>query len=88
MAKINPGTPTGASAADQVARESNPAAGTDAGNAPVTHEPNVDLPLGVDLSLTLRFGQRVLTLREIVDLNADAIIELDREVQEPPPIFF
>jgi flagellar motor switch protein FliN/FliY len=44
---------------------------------------NLDLLLGVDLSLTLRFGQRVLTLREILDLTSGSVIELDRQVQEP-----
>jgi flagellar motor switch protein FliN/FliY len=47
------------------------------------HEPNLGLLLGVNLSLTLRFGQRVLPLREVLDLNAGAIVELDREVREP-----
>jgi flagellar motor switch protein FliN len=49
----------------------------------VTHEPNFDLLLGVNLNLTLRFGQRVLPLREILDLTSGSVIELDREVQEP-----
>jgi len=49
---------------------------------PVT-ENNLDLLLGVGLSLTLRFGQRVLTLREILDLSSGSVIELDRQVQEP-----
>ncbi len=44
---------------------------------------NLDLLLGVDLNLTLRFGQRTLTLREIMDLSSGSIIELDRQVQEP-----
>jgi flagellar motor switch protein FliN/FliY len=49
----------------------------------VVHEPNFDLLLGVKLNLTLRFGQRVLLLREILDLDAGSVIELDREVDEP-----
>ncbi|HXY03055.1 MAG TPA: FliM/FliN family flagellar motor switch protein [Terriglobales bacterium] len=48
-----------------------------------TSEKNLDLLLGVDLNLTLRFGQRVLTLREILDLTSGSVIELDRQVQEP-----
>lgn len=60
-----------------------PVANPEASNAAVTHEPNFDLLLGVNLSLTLRFGQRVLTLREILDLTSGSVIELDREVQEP-----
>jgi flagellar motor switch protein FliN len=52
-----------------------------AGDAP--GDTNLDLLLGVDLSLTLRFGQRTLTLREILDLSSGSVIELDRRVQEP-----
>src|SRR5579872_442986 len=48
-----------------------------------TGDSNLDLLLGVDLSVTLRFGQRTLTLREIMDLSSGSIIELDRQVQEP-----
>lgn len=48
-----------------------------------TGDSNLDLLLGVDLNLTLRFGQRTLTLREILDLSSGSIIELDRQVQEP-----
>jgi len=46
-------------------------------------ESNLDLLLGVGLSLTLRFGQRVLTLREVLDLSSGSVVELDRQVQEP-----
>jgi len=52
-------------------------------SAVLPHEPNVDLLLGVSLNLTLRFGRRVLTLREIVDLTSGSVVELDQEVQEP-----
>jgi flagellar motor switch protein FliN len=51
--------------------------------APIAVDSNLDLLLGVDLSLTLRFGQRTLTLREILDLSSGSVIELDRRVQEP-----
>jgi len=44
---------------------------------------NLDLLLGIDLNLTLRFGERTLTLREILDLSSGSVIELDRRVQEP-----
>jgi len=59
------------------------AANSEASSAAVTHEPNFDLLLGVNLNLTLRFGQRVLPLREILDLTSGSVIELDREVEEP-----
>ncbi len=61
----------------------NPAASADPTGGPTSQEPNFDLLLGVNLEVTLRFGQRNLSLREILDFNAGAIIELDREVQEP-----
>lgn len=50
---------------------------------PTVTESNLDLLLGVGLNLTLRFGQRVLTLREILDLGSGSVVELDRQVQEP-----
>lgn len=49
----------------------------------VANEPNFDLLLGVNLNLTLRFGQCVKLLREVLDLNSGSVIELDREVNEP-----
>ena len=52
-------------------------------DVPLVVDTNLDLLLGVDLSLTLRFGQRTLTLREILDLSSGSVIELDRRVQEP-----
>jgi|SRR5579862_3326975 len=58
-----------------------PASGEEAKNQ--TSDKNLDLLLGVELNLTLRFGQRVLTLREILDLASGSVIELDRQVQEP-----
>ena len=44
---------------------------------------NLDLVLDVELNVTLRFGQRLLTLREVLDLNTGSVIELDRQVEEP-----
>jgi len=57
--------------------------GGSVGRAAGSGENNLDLLLGVELNLTLRFGQRTLTLREILDLSSGSIIELDRQVQEP-----
>ncbi len=67
-----------------LSRPANPEVSTSAGEqkSPAT-EKNLDLLLGVDLNLTLRFGQRILTLREILDLTSGSVIELDRQVQEP-----
>jgi len=54
-----------------------------AAKAAASGDHNLDLLLGVELNLTLRFGQRTLALREILELNSGSIIELDRQVQEP-----
>ncbi len=39
--------------------------------------------IDVSLAVTLRFGQRHLTLREVLDLNTGSLLELDRQVEEP-----
>jgi flagellar motor switch protein FliN/FliY len=51
--------------------------------APVREAMNLDLVLDVELNVTLRFGQRILTLREILDLTSGSVVELDRQVEEP-----
>jgi flagellar motor switch protein FliN/FliY len=44
---------------------------------------NLALLLGIDLSLVLRFGKSLLTLREILDLPEGSVIEVDRQIHEP-----
>ena len=44
---------------------------------------NLDLVLDVELNVTLRFGQRQLTLREVLGLTSGSVVELDRQVDEP-----
>ena len=39
--------------------------------------------LDVPLNVKLRFGQRQLTLREVLELNTGSLVELDRQVEEP-----
>jgi flagellar motor switch protein FliN/FliY len=51
--------------------------------APVQASSNLDLVLDVELNVTLRFGQRQLPLREILDLTSGSVVELDRQVDEP-----
>ena len=46
-------------------------------------EPNFDLVMNVELNVTLRFGQRLLSLREVLDLTTGSVVELDRQVDEP-----
>jgi flagellar motor switch protein FliN/FliY len=44
---------------------------------------NLDLVMDVELNVTLRFGQRQLPLREVLDLTSGSVVELDRQVDEP-----
>lgn len=44
---------------------------------------NLQLVMGVELDLTLRFGQRTLMLSEVADLTTGSVVELDRVVDEP-----
>jgi flagellar motor switch protein FliN/FliY len=39
--------------------------------------------MDVELGVTLRFGSRRMLLREILELSAGSVVELDRQVQEP-----
>jgi flagellar motor switch protein FliN/FliY len=44
---------------------------------------NLNLVMDVELNVTLRFGQRQLTLREVLELTSGSVVELDRQVEEP-----
>lgn len=44
---------------------------------------NLDLLLDVELDASLRFGQRDMPLREILELRPGSVVELDRKLQEP-----
>jgi flagellar motor switch protein FliN len=59
-----------------------------AGSAPASPNPDesraqLGLLMDVELALTLRFGSRRLLLREVLDLNPGAVVELDRKVEDP-----
>ena len=43
----------------------------------------LDLLMDVELAVTLRFGSRRLLLRDVLDLTPGAVIELDRQVEDP-----
>jgi flagellar motor switch protein FliN len=43
----------------------------------------LDLLMGVQLGMTLRFGSKTLLLRDVLDLSPGAVVELDRRVQDP-----
>jgi flagellar motor switch protein FliN/FliY len=43
--------------------------------------------MDVELNVSLRFGQRQLPLREVLDLTSGSVIELDRMADEPVELF-
>ena len=52
--------------------------------APSEHATNnLDLLRGVELPVTLCFGRRRMRLREVLELNAGSVVELDRQVEDP-----
>jgi flagellar motor switch protein FliN/FliY len=44
---------------------------------------NLKLVMDVELNMSLRFGQRQLPLRDVLELAAGSVIELDRQVDDP-----
>jgi len=44
---------------------------------------NLDLLMDVELGVTLQFGCRQATLREVLELAPGAVLELDREIEQP-----
>lgn len=44
---------------------------------------NLELLLDIELEATIRFGQREMLLRDVLDLRAGSVIELERHVEEP-----
>ena len=55
-----------------------------AASSPTVATPeNLNLLLDVTLDAHLRFGQRQMLLREILDLRAGSVVELDKRLQEP-----
>lgn len=58
-------------------------AGTSATAASRFGATNLQLVMDVELNVALRFGQRQLPLREVLDLSSGSVIELDRMVDEP-----
>jgi flagellar motor switch protein FliN len=81
--RLSPELMASLSSTSAAAAVSTPVADLPVSNVAVSREPNFDLLLGVNLNLTLRFGQRTLPLREVLELASGSVIELDHEVQEP-----
>jgi flagellar motor switch protein FliN len=46
-------------------------------------EGNLELLMDVELPVMLSFGSREVTLREVLDMATGAVLELNREIQEP-----
>lgn len=44
---------------------------------------NLDLLMDIQLEVRLRFGQREMLLRDVVELTSGAVVELDRSIEEP-----
>jgi flagellar motor switch protein FliN len=55
---------------------------TDSGDRSV-HPSNLKLVMDVELNVSLRFGQRQLPLRDVLELGSGSVVELDRLVDEP-----
>ncbi|KAA6465449.1 flagellar motor switch protein FliN [Acidobacteria bacterium AB60] len=49
----------------------------------ITQDGNLKLVMDVELNVTLRFGQRHLPLREVLELGSGSVIELDHQVDDP-----
>ena len=75
--------------AAEAATEASPARATNLPPAdapppvPVVTETNLALLLDVALDASLRFGQKQMLFKEVLDLRPGSVIELDRRVNEP-----
>ena len=48
-----------------------------------TRDPKLELLMDVELDVTLRFGERQMPLRDILELSAGSVVELNQYVQDP-----
>jgi flagellar motor switch protein FliN len=53
------------------------------GSSAAQDQVNLDLLLDVELALTLRFGSRRMQLREVLELSPGAVVDLDRQIEDP-----
>ncbi len=74
IAALNPATPA---ALDLPAPTPPPAP------LATVRDSKLELLMDVELDVTLRFGERQMALREILDLSAGSVVELDQYVQDP-----
>jgi flagellar motor switch protein FliN/FliY len=59
------------------------AAGAEAGAGGEDEGANLDLLLDVELEASIRFGQKELLLKDVLNLRPGAVVELARQVNEP-----
>jgi flagellar motor switch protein FliN len=48
---------------------------------------NLNLVMDVELNVSMRFGKRQLSLREVLELESGSVVELDRLVDEPVELY-
>jgi flagellar motor switch protein FliN len=77
-----------ASAIDRTRGDARPAPGPpdaflQSARPGIARESNLDLLMDIELEVTLRFGQREMSLGEILNLSAGSVIELEQQVQDP-----
>lgn len=48
---------------------------------------NLNLVMDVELNVSMRFGKRLLSLREVLELESGSVVELDRLVDEPVELY-
>jgi len=77
MAGLNPATTSAAPAFELPPPTAPPAASGQ------TRDPKLELLMDVELDVTLRFGERLMALHEILDLSAGSVVELNQYVQDP-----
>ena len=69
----------GAGAARAVSKPADPAKASAEG---LSREINIDLLMDVELDATLRFGERQMLLRDVLELSPGAVVELDRQIND------
>ena len=78
-----PASVAGPSASSSAQHTGPPVGAPTAPAPPGGRTSNLELLLDVHLDATIRFGQKNMLLREILELNPGSAVALDRQVQEP-----
>jgi flagellar motor switch protein FliN len=67
----------------EAAKPADPPSSSPLPPSPEQSKIKLDLLMDVELAVTLRFGSRRMLLREVLDLVPGAVVDLDRQVDEP-----